>query len=136
MVQSALLLTLLGLLLGLLPLWPQGSAVGVIGAALGVLPALSGLLLALASRNEALRSGLRLRRTTMTLGLSVAATLLCSVWMFALVVIWRTPRPPSPQRPGPAPQAATLPRLAQAPAPPTRTSDVSPARPFEYTDPT
>ena len=108
MALSAFLLSLIGLLLGLLPLWPSGSVIGVIVAALGVLPAVSGLLLALANRSEALRQGRALRSATATLALSVAATLLCGVWLLALVVVFRSPRGRGPGGPMPSPQTAAL----------------------------
>lgn len=104
MTVSALLLSSISLVLGLLPLWPSGSVMTVLLAGLGMLPALSGLLLALANRSQALRSGLRLGLATATLIVSVAATLLCTVWLLALVVVWRAPRGPSPQAPLPSPR--------------------------------
>ena len=104
MTLSALLLSVLSLLLGLLPLWPGGSAVVVPIAALGVLPAISGLLLALANRSQALRSGQQVGVATVTLSLSVVATLLCTVWLCALVVVFRVPRGRAPAAPIPTPQ--------------------------------
>jgi hypothetical protein len=115
MTLSALLLSSISFVLGLLPLLPSGSVVAVIVAALAVLPALSGLLLALASRSQALRSGLRLGLATGVLTLSVAATLLCTVWLFALVVAWRAPRGQSPRTPLPSPQTAQLDSSAMQP---------------------
>lgn len=104
MIVSALLLSCLGLVLGLLPLVPSGSAAVVVLAAVGVLPAASGLLLALTHRSHALRRGLRVGWATGTLVLSVAATLLCSVWLATLVVLWCTPRGSLPGKVKPAPQ--------------------------------
>lgn len=107
MALSAFLLSLIGLLLGLLPLWPSGSVIGVIVAALGVLPAISGFLLALANRSEALRQDRKLGAATATLALSVVATLLCAVWLLALVVVFRSPRGRGgPTAPLPSPQTA------------------------------
>lgn len=139
MTGSALLLSVIGLLLGLLPLWPSGSAVAVLLAALGFLPALSGLFLALANRSQALRLGLRLGWATGTLVLSVAATLLCTVWLLALVVVWRTPQGRTPRGPLPSPQ--TVERLPSTRTPvPQRACATMPVLPrfadFEYTGPT
>lgn len=108
MALSAFLLSLIGLFLGLLPLWPSGSVVGVVVAALGILPAVSGFLLALANRSEALRHGRKLRSATATLAISVVATLLCAAWLLALVVVFRSPRGRGPQAPLPSPQTASL----------------------------
>lgn len=116
MVLSAFLLSLIGLVLELLPLLPSVSVIGVIAAALGVLPAVSGLLLALANRSEALRKGQRLGSATATLVLSVAATLLCGMWLLALVVVFRSPRGRGPQAPLPSPQTARLAPAAASPS--------------------
>jgi hypothetical protein len=81
---TALILALLGLLLGLWPLWPHSSALSVVAAAMAVLPMLAALLLGLGARSRALRDQQPLRIATAAVGLAVAATMLCSLWLVAL----------------------------------------------------
>jgi amino acid transporter len=95
---TGLILALLGLLLGLWPLWPHSPALSVIAAGMGVLPMLAALLLALAARSRALRDRLPLRLPTLALVLAVAATLLCTSWLVALSLTLQK-RPPQGQRP-------------------------------------
>jgi hypothetical protein len=84
-IYVALLLAVLGLLLGLWPLWPNGHALGIVAAALGLLPALVALFLALNGRSRALREERPLRLPTAALGLSVAAMMSCGFWLLALL---------------------------------------------------
>ena len=139
MIVSALLLSCLGLVLGLLPLVPSGSAAVVVLAAVGVLPAASGLLLALTHRSHALRHGLRLGWATGTLALSVAATLLCLVWLATLVVLWCAPRGSLPGKAKPSPQTVQRPtwandRIAQSAC--ALVPHLLVRAEFEYTGPT
>ncbi len=84
--HAALLLSVAALLLGLWPLWPQSQALGVVVSALGVLPGLGAMMLGLSSRSRALRENRPLGIYTAALGLSVTATLLCGVWLLAILI--------------------------------------------------
>jgi hypothetical protein len=88
MSQAALLLAVLGLSLGLWPLHPHGSAMGLFAAALGIVPALCALAMALSERSRALREQRPLGLPTAALGLSVAATLYCGFWLLAVLGLY------------------------------------------------
>ncbi len=94
MEHAALFLAVLGLLLGLWPLHPRSHALGLLAAVAGILPAVSALLLALKNRSRALREQRRLELPTATLGLAVAATLTCSAWLLAVLLIFSRSRHP------------------------------------------
>lgn len=81
----ALLLGGFAVLLGLWPLLPHGSSIGLVGAACGFIPSVGALGLALSSRGRALQHARPVTLHTAALALSVLATALCSFWLAAFV---------------------------------------------------
>jgi len=83
--HAALLFAVLALLLGVWPLFPQSSTLGLVAAVAGLLPALFALGLALRSRSHALAEGRPLGLFTAALGLAVAAALGCGFWLLSFL---------------------------------------------------
>lgn len=81
----ALLLGGFAVLLGLWPLLPHGSSLGLVGAACGFIPSVGALILSLSSRGRALRHDRPLGLHTAALAVSVLATALCGFWLAAFV---------------------------------------------------
>jgi hypothetical protein len=81
----ALLLGVLAVLLGLWPLVPHGSSLGLVAAACGFIPSLGALVLALSSRGRALREARPPGLHTAALAVAVLATALSGFWLLAFL---------------------------------------------------